>query len=239
MKMNTESTLDMDQKIKDSFRNRLNQLLAEMGSNGDKLAQGADISKGSVSVYRQGKREPGMASFARIAQYLGVSTDYMLGLTEVKATEPTLKSACEYVRLSDEAVKHLHGVDHEQHPLYRNIASYLISSGIFDEIITQLENSLIAGRQYEILYGEDTDQRQTLLDTQQYKFNEQFSNLYKEVMEHLNKDLADQIELVTMQRWQDLQETAQITIEKLEAILKELSPLAAAQVRQRINDANL
>ena len=78
-----------------------------------------------------------------------------------------------------------------------------------------------------------------MLDTQQYKFNEQFSNLYKEVMEHLNKDLADQIELVTMQRWQDLQEAAQITIEKMEAILKELSPLAAAQVRQRINDANL
>ena len=98
---------------------------------------------------------------------------------------------------------------------------------------------MIAGRQYEILYGEDTDQRQTLLDTQQYKFNEQLSNLYKKVMEQLHEQLKDQIELVTMQRWQDLQEAAQITLEKMVAILKELSPLAAAQVQQRINDTNL
>ena len=61
-------------------------------------------------------------------------------------------------------------------------------------------------------------------------------------MEHLDKDLADQIELVTMQRWQDLQTAAQITLEKMETILKELEPLtpsAAAQVQQRINDAKL
>lgn len=237
--MNGKTKVMPAEEILKGFSKHLAACLEENQCSYEKLAREAELVKSSIGNYKAGNTEAKIVALVRIAQYFKVSADYMLGLTEVKATEPTLKSACEYVQLPDEAVKHLHRVDHEQHPLYRNIASYLISSGIFDEIVTQLENSLIAGRQYEILYGEDTDQRQTLLDTQQYKFNEQFSNLYKEVMEHLNKDLADQIELVTMQRWQDLQETAQITIEKLEAILKELSPLAAAQVRQRINDANL
>ena len=237
--MNIETKVMPVEEILKGFSKHLAACLEENQCSYEKLARETCSVKSSIGNYKACKSEAKIVALVRIAQYFNVSTDYMLGLTEVKATEPTLKSACEYVQLPDEAVKHLHGVDHEQHPLYRNIASHLISSGIFDEIVTQLENSLIAGRQYEILYGEDTDQRQTLLDTQQYKFNEQFSNLYKEVMEHLNKDLADQIELVTMQRWQDLQEAAQITIEKMEAILKELSPLAAAQVRQRINDANL
>lgn len=237
--MNIETKVMPVEEILKGFSKHLAACLEENQCSYEKLARETCSVKSSIGNYKACKSEAKIVALVRIAQYFNVSTDYMLGLTEVKATEPTLKSACEYVRLSDEAVKHLHGVDHEQHPLYRNIASYLISSGIFDEIVTQLENSLIAGRQYKILYGKDTDQRQTLLDTQQYKFNEQFSNLYKEVMENLNKDLADQIELVTMQRWQDLQEVAQITLEKMEAILKELGPLAAAQVQQRINDANL
>ena len=237
--MNTETKVMSPEKILNGFANHLATCLEENNCSYEQLARETKLVKSSIGNYKAGNTEAKIVALVRIAQYFKVSTDYMLGLTEVKATEPTLKSACEYVQLPDEAVKHLHGVDREQHPLYRNIASYLISSGIFDEIVTQLENSLIAGRQYEILYGEDTDQRQTLLDTQQYKFNEQLSNLYKKVMEQLHEQLKDQIELVTMQRWQDLQEAAQITLEKMEAILKELGPLAAAQVQQRINDANL
>ena len=237
--MNIETKVMPAEEILKGFANHLATCLEENQCSYEKLARETCSVKSSIGNYKACKSEAKIVALVRIAQYFNVSTDYMLGLTEVKATEPTLKSACEYVQLPDEAVKHLHGVDHEQHPLYKVIASYLITEGTFDKIVLQLENSLIAGRQYEILYGEDTDQRQTLLDTQQYKFNEQLSNLYKKVMEQLHEQLKDQIELVTMQRWQDLQEAAQITIEKMEAILKELSPLAAAQVRQRINDANL
>lgn len=237
--MNIETKVMPAEEILKGFANHLAACLEENHCSYEKLARETCSVKSSIGNYKACKSEAKIVALVRIAQYFNVSTDYMLGLTEVKATEPTLKSACEYVQLPDEAVKHLHGVDHEQHPLYKVIASYLITEGTFDKIVLQLENSLIAGRQYEILYGEDTDQRQTLLDTQQYKFNEQLSNLYKKVMEQLHEQLKDQIELVTMQRWQDLQEAAQITLEKMVAILKELSPLAAAQVQQRINDTNL
>lgn len=237
--MNIETKVMPAEEILKGFANHLAVCLEENQCSYEKLARETCSVKSSIGNYKACKSEAKIVALVRIAQYFNVSTDYMLGLTEVKATEPTLKSACEYTRLTDEALKHLHGVDHIEHPLYRDIASYLITEGTFDKIVLQLENSLIAGRQYEILYGEDTDQRQTLLDTQQYKFNEQLSNLYKKVMEQLHEQLTDQIELVTMQRWQDLQEAAQITLEKMVAILKELSPLAAAQVQQRINDANL
>lgn len=237
--MNIETKVMPAEEILKGFANHLAACLEENHCSYEKLARETCSVKSSIGNYKACKSEAKIVALVRIAQYFNVSTDYMLGLTEVKATEPTLKSACEYVQLPDEAVKHLHGIDHEQHPLYKVIASYLITEGTFDKIVLQLENSLIAGRQYEILYGKDTDQRQTLLDTQQYKFNEQLSNLYKKVMEQLHEQLTDQIELVTMQRWQDLQEAAQITLEKMVAILKELSPLAAAQVQQRINDTNL
>lgn len=229
-------------KLLEDFAKRLTECREANGCSGDKLAEDTALSKGAISNYTNRKSEAKIFPLAAIAQYFGVSTDYMLGLTDVKAVKPDLKSSCEYTHLSDSAVEQLHTADLKQHPLYRDIASYLIAESVFEKIVLLLEHSLITSKQYEILYRFNSDsdssnnQRQNLLDTQEFKFNQQLSSLYKDVMKDLSVKLADQIKAVTNQRWEELQDAAQETIEKMEAILAELAPLDAEYIRQRIND---
>lgn len=230
-------------KLLEDFAKRLTECREANGCSGDKLAEDTALSKGAISNYTNRKSEAKIFPLAAIAQYFGVSTDYMLGLTDVKAVKPDLKSSCEYTHLSDSAVEQLHTADLKKHPLYRDIASYLIEQEIFEKIVLLLEHSLITGQQYKILYGSIIDNdgynendHKNLLDTQEFKFNQQLSSLYKDVMKDLSVKLADQIKTVTNQRWEELQDAAQETIEKMEAILAELAPLDAEYIRQRIND---
>ena len=51
------------------------------------LAEAADISQASVSAWERGTRDPGSDMVARIADVLGVSSDYLLGNDERR--EPT------------------------------------------------------------------------------------------------------------------------------------------------------
>lgn len=230
-------------KLLEDFAKRLTECREANGCSGDKLAEDTALSKGAISNYTNGKSEAKIFPLAAIAQYFGVSTDYMLGLTDVKAVKPDLKSSCEYTHLSDSAVEQLHTADLKQHPLYRDIASYLIEQEIFEKIVLLLEHSLITGQQYKILYGSIIDNdgynendHKNLLDTQEFKFNQQLSSLYKDVMKDLSVKLADQIKIVTNQRWEELQDAAQETIEKMEAILDELALLDAENVRQHTNN---
>lgn len=232
-----------DDKLIKNFEKRLTDCMSKNNCSGDKLARDTGFSKATISGYKNGKYEAKICALAAIARYFGVSTDYMLGLTDVKTVKPDLKSSCEYTHLSDSAVEQLHTADLKKHPLYRDIASYLIEQEIFEKIVLLLEHSLITGQQYKILYGSIIDNdgynendHKNLLDTQEFKFNQQLSSLYKDVMKDLSVKLADQIKAVTNQRWEELQDAAQETIEKMEAILAELAPLDAEYIRQRIND---
>lgn len=61
---------------------RLKQLRIERGllqaEIGDFLGKGQN----SISYYETGKREPSIEELKRIADYFGVSVDYLLGLTD-------------------------------------------------------------------------------------------------------------------------------------------------------------
>ena len=66
---------------------RINMLRKELRLSQEELAERADISKQTVSVIEGGKREILASNIARIADALGVSTDYLLFGTR---TEPDI-----------------------------------------------------------------------------------------------------------------------------------------------------
>lgn len=209
--------------VRISFALRLIDLLNDrfLTDTADKL----DIRQSSLSDYKSGKAEPKISALAKIAGEFKVSTDYLLGMTDVKSVKPTIKSACEYTGLSDEAAKILHKNSKDKsHPLYQAILCYLIESGALDDIVYLLEQSLISGRQYSLLYeGDSSNEKDSLLATQEFQSNKKLTALYSSAMEVLNKDLDKQIEAIVSEGWKDFLDAAIETKDKMEIIIDSLT----------------
>lgn len=54
------------------------------------------------------KRNVSYFTVAKLAQYYGVSTDYLTGLSDIPSLSPEIRAICEYTGLAERAVKALH-----------------------------------------------------------------------------------------------------------------------------------
>lgn len=68
----------MENKFKDNFK----YLRIEKEIGQEKLAKELGVSKGVISMWENGKREPTMSSLITIAKYFNVSIDYLVGLED-------------------------------------------------------------------------------------------------------------------------------------------------------------
>ncbi len=61
---------------------RLKELRAEKGINQVLLAQNIGVSKGIISLWENGLREPTLSSLIVLATFFDVSIDYLVGLID-------------------------------------------------------------------------------------------------------------------------------------------------------------
>lgn len=67
-----------------TFYERYQQLCHEIGASPTGVAVAVGISRASVSDWKNKGAVPSAASLKKLADYLGVSTDYLLGNTDIK-----------------------------------------------------------------------------------------------------------------------------------------------------------
>lgn len=65
-------------RIHGTFARRLTKLRQEQNLSQAELADRLGISRSTVGMYEQGHREPDLKSLGLIANYFGVSFDYLL-----------------------------------------------------------------------------------------------------------------------------------------------------------------
>jgi DNA-binding XRE family transcriptional regulator len=70
------------------------------------------LSAATIGFYENGERLPNAADLLRIATVCGVSTDWLLGLSDVKNPDATLQGVCAYTGLDEGAVELLHNKDY-------------------------------------------------------------------------------------------------------------------------------
>lgn len=58
--------------------NRLRQVRLSKGMNQKELAEALNLSQAAISGYETGKYDPGMKIWKSIAEYFGVSVDYLI-----------------------------------------------------------------------------------------------------------------------------------------------------------------
>ena len=86
------------------FQARLKELKERSGKTQARIAEDLGVTPQAFSYYVNG-REPDYDTLIRIATYFGVSTDYLLGVSDTKYLENSLASM--ELGLSDEAIENL------------------------------------------------------------------------------------------------------------------------------------
>lgn len=64
------------------FAERLKELRCEANIGQVELAMRIGVSKGIISLWENGLREPSMSNLIALARFFGVSIDYLVGLTD-------------------------------------------------------------------------------------------------------------------------------------------------------------
>lgn len=89
------------------FADRLSDLIEEKRQEDIDYRQISDkteIPIGSLSNYANDKQQPNISRLAAIAEYFGVSTDWLLGLSDVRTPDIKTQAICSYTGLSEQAV---------------------------------------------------------------------------------------------------------------------------------------
>lgn len=84
-------------ETKQIFATRTKTLRKERGLSQTELAAALDISRTSVNLYESASRVPDITALARYASFFSVTSDYLLGLSDNRATPEKLKKGWEIV----------------------------------------------------------------------------------------------------------------------------------------------
>ena len=81
----------------DLFEERLRQLRKRKGYTQLEMATNIGLTRGQIANYEQGKREPSFETLIKIADFFGVSLDYLLGRDDIYMSwNDTIEKAREY-----------------------------------------------------------------------------------------------------------------------------------------------
>ena len=88
---------------------RLSALLTEKGISQGELAEAVKCSRQSINFYVLGKRSPDIAVAAEMADYLGVSCDYLVGRSNIRQ-DKTAALTADQLGMTDDTVKFFAGL---------------------------------------------------------------------------------------------------------------------------------
>lgn len=86
------------------FPTQLRDLRREKGVSQDELSKILGVSKSTLGLWETGDTLPDARSLHDLAVYYGVSADYLLGESGVKAANPEIQAICKYTGLSEESI---------------------------------------------------------------------------------------------------------------------------------------
>ena len=87
---------------------RINTVLAEKNIKQKDLASALGVTDNTISYFVSGKRTPNTEQIIKIAKFLDVSSDYLLGLSSAKSTNEIIQKIHKYTGLDEVPIMCLH-----------------------------------------------------------------------------------------------------------------------------------
>ncbi len=210
-----KSVLETEQE---ALPQRLREIMLVKRVSHDALAKYLGVSRQAVGQYTQGRSAPDWKTIVKMAQFFGVTTDYLLGMESEQSHD--LHFICYYTGLSEEAIKNIS----EKKPgdyLFRTTISRFFEkddlsrrffrdmqavtncyvavkselSG-YSEVIDQAANSAEAKRNLSQLIegreGNSLPNLRNALDSALYAFSLTCGDLFLEEREEIHKGILEQ-----------------------------------------------
>lgn len=114
---------------------RINEALAFSNKKQKELAAHLGVPDNTISYFCSGKRVPNAEQIIEISKFLGVSADFLLGLSGNKTTDTKLRAVCEYTGLNQEAVETLEELKSLPDDDFYKIQSWIISYGFLETFV--------------------------------------------------------------------------------------------------------
>lgn len=186
-----------------AFPTTLRNLIADHGITHQTLADQLGKSRQAISYYCDGSSSPDWETIVEIANYFSVSTDYLLGITDVKSPNTNTQAICSATGLSEQAICYLQTLSVTRNLPPRSnrlkILSALLEQKQFDYLLAlweryinlmQMEPSLSFSQspEYEFYSAELKKQgfAVSLPDEQaQALFSERITNILRTLLDNL------------------------------------------------------
>lgn len=115
------------------FTERFRELQRDRSNT--EFAEFLGISRQTVGFYCNGDRIPDAMTLKQIAEKCNVSTDWLLGLSDVRSTDADIRKVCKYTGLSEKAVSIISQVLNSPESSLADILSDFIEDPTFLQII--------------------------------------------------------------------------------------------------------
>lgn len=89
------------------FPSRLREVMKERGLTQQDIADVLGKTRQAVGYYMDGSSSPDLDTIVKLAVFFGVSTDYLLGVTNIRTSDPDTRAICGKLGLSETVVKWL------------------------------------------------------------------------------------------------------------------------------------
>lgn len=80
---------------------RLEELRKQLGLSQNELAEKLNMTQQRISAYEKGKREPDINTITQLADFFGVSTDYLLGKSDIRKSDAEIKKEFDFAYHKD------------------------------------------------------------------------------------------------------------------------------------------
>ena len=141
--------MSVQDKYNAPFPSNLRAIINEKDTTITALARELGINRQAVSQYADGTGQPNADKLTRIADYFGVSTDWLLGRAGgVKSLDADIVGAGKYTGLSEKAINYLHSIYDQKRQL--EVISGIISDNLFPAMINYVLELMAAKMELEV-----------------------------------------------------------------------------------------
>lgn len=115
------------------FPSRLRDLRKEKGVSQEAVARKLGVSKSTIGLYETGGTLPDAKTLFNFAKYYGVSSDYLLGLSNSKSADINIRAISDLLGISEGVISELVSMNSKKgfEKELKAINAFLISSVLF------------------------------------------------------------------------------------------------------------
>ena len=123
-----------------AFPTNLRKIIEQKGLTQAEIGAALGRTRQAIATYMSGKSSPDWETIAALSKLLGVSSDWLLGLSDKQTSEPKVKEACELMGVSEKTINAIHAFTHTYDATSRsNLMEHIFCDSNFVQMLEVFE----------------------------------------------------------------------------------------------------